>query len=196
MNIQDFNYFSFAVFESDDILSVINLLREIFSKGKKDRKIICEIEDFNVKRFFNPTLSGVGNRLFCIWKIKSTPHRLFLTSDGDFSTVCNAISLNLKYNFVKCTMYRHDDMVYPYYSFTYSNCKENRRSIVVYKDPKWIFFEQGIPLPFEDLSLYQTRLVKNRLNNAIIIQYLSKLGIDFYSIDKDVTESYTIKVES
>lgn len=196
MNTQDSNYFSFAALEADDIAAVANSIPILLGAGRGGRIIIRKNKNLNIRRFFNPAIGGGANRLFCVWKNQSSPHIVFLTSNDDFLTLCNALSLRLKYNFVKCSLYRQDDIVYPHYSFHYTDCNKGKRDIIVYKDPKWMFYERGTPLPFEELSLYQNRLKKNRLNNDIIITYLSYLGINFYTIDKEITESYTICIDT
>ena len=51
---------------------------------------------------------------------------------------------------------------------------------------KWIFYEKGYALPFENVNFYKKRQIRERLNNEIIYYYLNKNGIDFESIDKKV----------
>ncbi|SEF15831.1 hypothetical protein SAMN04488561_5093 [Jiangella alba] len=44
-------------------------------------------------------------------------------------------------------------------------------------DGRWSWYEDGDPLPFERPELYRARLIKQRFNRAILIEYLSALGI-------------------
>lgn len=60
---------------------------------------------------------------------------------------------------------------------------ESKRVVYAMKDPRWIFFEEGTPLPFEDLAYYQNRYIKNRLNKAVLSEYFAKLGFDFLHND-------------
>lgn len=43
------------------------------------------------------------------------------------------------------------------------------RHILCYRDPKWVFYEEGEPLEFENVELYKSRLKKKRLNKEIIL---------------------------
>lgn len=66
---------------------------------------------------------------------------------------------------------------------------EDKRVVYAMKDPRWIFYQEGNPLPFENLDYYQNRYIKNRLNQAILLEYLEKLGFcilenDFWRSEK------------
>ena len=50
------------------------------------------------------------------------------------------------------------------------------RTVYAMKDPKWIFYENGIVQWFEDESYYKRRLIKNRVNKDILLSYCTKLG--------------------
>jgi hypothetical protein len=52
------------------------------------------------------------------------------------------------------------------------------RHILCYQDPRWTFYEDGTPLPFEDLERYKLRIKKQRLNKEVIIHYLRCAGWD------------------
>ena len=51
-----------------------------------------------------------------------------------------------------------------------------KRYLLCYQDPQWVFYEEGEPLKFENVELYKSRLKKNRLNKEILLQYLNCLG--------------------
>jgi hypothetical protein len=53
------------------------------------------------------------------------------------------------------------------------------RIIQLIEDSKWIFFTEGDPLPYEDLSIYENRLIKKKFNAEILKTYLKAEGIDF-----------------
>jgi hypothetical protein len=44
---------------------------------------------------------------------------------------------------------------------------------------KWVFYEAGSPLWFENPEYYKRRMIKKRLNYGILKEYCQKLGIDF-----------------
>lgn len=56
------------------------------------------------------------------------------------------------------------------------------RHILCYQDPKWVFYEEGKPLWFENTEYYTQRLKKKRLNKEIITEYLRSLG---WNIDQE-----------
>ena len=95
--------------------------------------------------------------------------------DGWFSLYKNiAKGLNSK----SCYMTIMDDekFAYPANSFRYY---ENGLERVVYtlKEDKWVFYEQGEPLSFENKDYYNARIKKKRLNKAIMLEYCESLGI-------------------
>ena len=52
----------------------------------------------------------------------------------------------------------------------------DRRVQAAQTDRKWDFFEQGEPLPEEDLDGYRVRRKRDRLNERRLIELLSRLG--------------------
>jgi len=59
------------------------------------------------------------------------------------------------------------------------------------QDSKWEFHEIGAPLPEEDLSLYKTKLKKDRFSERIAIELLERLGAEprnelFYDFSRPV----------
>ena len=62
------------------------------------------------------------------------------------------------------------------------------RIVMALKEDKWTFFQMGTPLPFENLSLYENKRIKDRINFDVIKQYLLKLGIDFETMDSCVSK--------
>jgi hypothetical protein len=44
-------------------------------------------------------------------------------------------------------------------------------------DDKWVFYESGTPLFFEETENYKTKIKKNRLNKEIMLKYCGKLNI-------------------
>ena len=81
--------------------------------------------------------------------------------------------------------------VAPAYFLHFANENMEERDILAYKDPNWVFYEKGTPLPFEETELYNKRRIKQRLNCDIIINYLHKYGVEFENIDLNITENFT-----
>ena len=53
---------------------------------------------------------------------------------------------------------------------------EYKRYVLCYQDPRWVFYEKGTPLSFEDLTFYKSKYKKKRLNKNVIIRYLQHVG--------------------
>ena len=188
----NYSLFSFAVFYFEDIAKFKNTIKSIFHKDFMEKKAeLFSQEAFHVEHYYNPK-GATQSDVFSFWKIKSNPDKIFFSSnslDGRF-TLCNVLHMQLKCDFLLCTLSNENLGSFQQYVFHYAS-EKNERHITVYQDPQWTFYECGTPLPIEDMSLYKKRLIKNRLNNAIIKQYLCKMGIVFERINDNIIESYT-----
>ena len=73
---------------------------------------------------------------------------------------------------------------YPIYKFDVRQGKSDSRIVQAMKDSdKWVFYEKGNTLPFEQRTNYTKRKISDRLNNLIIEDYLKKNGIDINKED-------------
>lgn len=50
------------------------------------------------------------------------------------------------------------------------------RIVTARKDTRWEFFQQGMPLEFEDTDLYGARLAKHRLPPDVVVRYAEHVG--------------------
>lgn len=72
-----------------------------------------------------------------------------------------------------------NDLDLPAYHFFAYGKNAKRRSVLCYDDGgKWVFYDEGTPLPFERLELYQKRIKKQRFNKDIVLEYLKSAGWD------------------
>ena len=80
---------------------------------------------------------------------------------------------------------------FPMFKFKYYEGTK-QRVILSYEDyKKWVFFQKGEKLPFEEDVFYNKRRIKDRLPNSLITEYLKKMGWDivdpnFWKTDKPV----------
>jgi hypothetical protein len=65
----------------------------------------------------------------------------------------------------------------PYNCIIYLENGIEKRICYTLKDTKWIFFEKGEPLFFEEPENYTKKIKKDRLDKEIMIKYCNKLGI-------------------
>lgn len=110
-------------------------------------------------------------------------------TDG-WDTLCNAIAIRTKtdlYKFAWSNADHPDAMnAFRYTDFSAGDVSaafRAQRVVYAMKDPRWIFYETGKPLPFEDVSLYKKRKITDRMNKPIIISYCGRLGIDVTAPD-------------
>ena len=85
----------------------------------------------------------------------------------------------------------------PFYLISFSNETSNdqcflfslyqngavKRMVRAMQDPKWIFYNDGTVLPFENEDYYKKRRINDRLNKDIIIEYCRKLKLDITNDD-------------
>ena len=62
---------------------------------------------------------------------------------------------------------------------------------MAYKEERWIFYEYGTPLVIENEKYYKNKLIKKRLNNDIIAEYLKKVGVNIWEIDHSIINCVT-----
>lgn len=107
-------------------------------------------------------------------------------------TACRAVGgLNIDY------LHSRYDIDSTYYSYTDKgeDCqlvgegsyfqhfgKEGERVVYAINEYPWTFYEEGTPLPFEQLDRYKYRLKKDRLTEEMICDYMNALG---YPIDDE-----------
>lgn len=113
------------------------------------------------------TLPGCGNAVV----ISSLP-------DG-WITLCNSIAVQAKtymYNFALSDEADPDARN----AMEFRDCSSKvtiERVVYAMKDPRWIFYESGDRLWFEEPENYTKRLIKNRMNRAILIRYCEMLNL-------------------
>ncbi len=57
------------------------------------------------------------------------------------------------------------------------------RLVRVMQDPRWDFYEEGNPFPFEQTEKYKERIKKKRLTNDMILDYAEAMGYDVRNPD-------------
>lgn len=71
------------------------------------------------------------------------------------------------------------DLDFPAFHFFAYGRNAERRSILCYDDGgKWVFYDEGTPLSFERIDMYQKRIKKQRFNKHIVLEYLKSAGWD------------------
>lgn len=120
---------------------------------------------------------GASKVQFILFSPKSNPHTTIMYAnimDG-YVNLIKYVSKKCEMEFYNISICDGKEQWMEAYHFHYYNSK-NSRHILCYKDPQWVFYEDGEPLEFENVELYKLRLKKKRLNKEIILQYLNHLG--------------------
>lgn len=182
----DFNYLTFSVFDISDFKLFTDAVKVIFEKQLRTGKAELYSETPNPSGWVNPKSGGAHLPQFYCWQSGIYPHKVFFISNYEdgLSTVCRTIQKELKCNYVTCAL--SNGLEAPFYKFYFSSSSFEERLIQVYKDDRWIFYEEGKPLSFEKLDYYRKRRIRNRLNNEIIKEYMLELGIDVNTIDTEI----------
>ena len=190
-----FSFLSFAVFE--DVC--LNDLRELFFKEYKSKIIegfFClSNEPIPFDLYIEPQ-HDPNPKTYSFWKDSLHDRYVFYMSnliDGYLWPI-NFIHKHVHCNSYFCKMSNENDLFYlGYFFYVYSSDGAKRHIQAIQDEKRWEFYEDGNPLPFEDLALYNNRLVKKRINNDIIKMYISKLGIEFKDIGENIVDSFTCR---
>lgn len=189
----DFNDFSFTVFIGGNLSDFKDIINNIYKDEIKNDKFLIKEDYFSIQDYIDSIPEKSKPRRFSFWKSSQHPSMIFFSSnssDGCF-TLCNVIHDKTGCSYISCSMHNGNGGYMAGYMFHYVDKNNKERHVLAYKNPKWTFYQQGNPMPCEDTTLYDNRTIKKRLNNDIISNYLSKLGIVFEKIDTDVSESFT-----
>jgi hypothetical protein len=101
---------------------------------------------------------------------------MFPNLQDGWRTLFHNIARGLKAKACNMTIMDDKRMIDP---GNYLDYVEDSLARVVYtiKEDKWIFFEQGTPLPFENTAYYTAKQKKERLNKRIMLEYCESLRI-------------------
>ena len=143
-----------------------------------------------LREYINPQSGGSHFPKFSCWQNEMYPDKVFFISNYEdgLSNLCRTIQKHLKCNTIMCALSNETDN--PFFKFYFSNSNLEERLIQAYKEDRWVFYEEGIPLSIEDQSYYKNKNIKKRLNNSIIKEYLLKLGIDLCLIDSKISKGF------
>lgn len=161
----------------------------ILSKSFDKRKYVINQDFFNTDFLKNSTSNDMGFPKAIFFSPKNCQDKTIMISnykDG-WVTLGNFISNEygaFNYNF---RLSQDDSLIN---SFNYWEKGKELRVVYTMKDTKWVFYEQGNPLWFEDTNNYKKRFIKDRLNFNILTLYCKKIGIDilnndFFKSDKE-----------
>ena len=185
-----FEFMTFSVFEYGDFKSfteaVVKLTEDWILKGKAEinNAEVCLVD------YYNPRIGGHLPEKFTCWQSAYYPDKIFFMSnlsDG-WHTMCMAIQRQLNFSWAMFEMSGiSSSHSCPMNMFLYSKEPGTERAVLsYYDDTHWVFYDRGEPVEFENVENYKARLKKNRLNKDILMEYMRRMGINFYDIDENI----------
>lgn len=192
----NFNYFTISIFIDCEfgVFTKALVNRPYYNEAISSKKVIIYNENLQIDRYYNPAPGG-HYESFSWWNSKLYPRIVFLSSN--MTDGLDGISKKLR-ELLSCTLIqiRMSIVTFDFHGcfwFEYISPKGERRIIYAIEEDRWVFYEQGVPLPFENLDYYKRRRIKDRINNDIIIEYLAKCCINLFDIDSDVDQCMTLE---
>lgn len=189
---RDFEYLTFSIYDISDLSKVADVIRKIYESKLNTQKAVMYNDIPTMEEYFNPKKGGRHLVKFSFWSTALHPNKVFFASnyeDGLFN-LCKKIQTLLGCPLTMCTL-SNESNPHPMFMFYYSQSNIQERLIQVYKEDKWVFYEIGKPISIENMCLYNKRLVKDRLNNGVIENYLLKLGVSLYEMDTQIKAGYS-----
>jgi len=173
MFINSKKHIVFSVFETANIEKIQSFLLE-----NKQNNYNLFFEELNIEKDIIPKQGGAHFPKVVFFNPKQTDIVVQYSNYYDgLVTLSNYLSDNLKMPFYRFELSNPEELDKKF-SFAKYDGYEILRVMYAMQDPKWVFFEQGEVLPFENTANYEEKWIKDRLNKEIIIEYCSRLGFD------------------
>lgn len=191
---ENFSYFTFSIFIGCKFENFVKMLEESYQTAVKHGKVQISSAELNIENYFNPKY-GENMEDFVLWENCLYEDMIFFASkqvDGLYS-LCHVLREKFQCAMLQCSLSNHTSEYNPMYRFHFTNMNGEERIVMAYKEDKWVFFQSGIPLGIENIELYKNRMIRNRINNSIIKEYLLKLNINILDIDKNVNRCISLK---
>lgn len=184
---ENFGYFTFSIFIGYKFEDFVNMLKESYKTAIEHGKVQMGAKKLNIEEYFDP-ISGANMEDFVCWENDLYKDMVFFASkqaDG-LNSLCYVVRKKLQCAMLQCALSNKTSEYEPMYRFHFTHTNGDERIIMAYKEDRWVFYQSGIPLSIENVELYKNRMIKNRINNDIIKDYLLKLNINLSDIDKNV----------
>lgn len=180
----------FSVFEYGDFETLTMVAKKLNEELVLNGKAGFNNNTISITDYCNPEIGCHLPEKFTCWKSALYPDKIFFISnlEDGWHTLCRVFQKKLKCPWAmfemsdpksRCSMNM----------FFYSKEPGTERTVMsYYDDTHWVFYDNGEPIEIEDLNYYKTRFKRDRINKDIVIEYMRRLGIKFYDIDKDITD--------
>lgn len=185
----NFSFFTFSVFIGCSFQEFSEAIKKnaFYSELLEKKNAFLEPNySLDLHEYINPERGFVLER-FTWWTSMLYPNMVFLSSnlcDG-LQTGCHYLQKELNCECINFSVSSSKGL-YQKNHFGYISADGKERIVMAIKEEKWTFFQDGEPLPFENIELYKNKRIKDRINFAVINEYLMKLGIEFCQIDASI----------
>ena len=159
----------------------INTIKKYFISVIGEQYSMRNIDNYtkSIRNYYNQQYNAPQVE-FLLFAPKSNPYTtiMFANIIDGYVNLVKYVSKQCDIEFYNISIFdgSQSQMMNSYHFHYYS--KDRERHLLCYQDPKWVFFDEGEPLWFENTSYYKQHIKKNRLNKNIIIEYLESLGWD------------------
>lgn len=178
MKINNNKRFSFTVFKNTDIDVLIKYINNNLTNFFKNNiKIEENIDRIDFELIHTP-ISGTSILKYISYVyVNSQGDIIYFDNTGEsyYSLIWN-VCLKNSIEGIHLRM-SEDDCDYPANMMHYF-VNNTERSVLCYKEDKWIFYDKGPVQPFEDELNYKEKIKKNRFNKNIIIKYCRSLNLN------------------
>lgn len=173
-----YNHLCFSIF-FEDKKNIISSMGEMFFDRKKLRDIKLVSCKTKMIEWIDPQYGQLS--IFFIGSNKDISKTIYLSNS--YSGLVSFVRFFSKSIGCKCIQIRISTLPESgIFEYEVMQSGISIRIVQLIQDTKWIFFTKGDPLPYEDVSVYENRLMKNKFNAEIIKAYLKAEGIDFDTI--------------
>lgn len=170
-----YNQICFSIF-FEDKKNIISSIGELFFDKKKLNNIKLVSCKSKMNEWVDPSYGQLS--IFFIGANKDISKSIYFSNS--YSGLVSFVRHFSKSTRCRCIQIRistlPDSGIFEYEIIQSGN---TIRIIQLLQETKWMFFAKGEPLPYEDLSVYENRLIKNKFNTEIIKSYLNAEGVDF-----------------
>lgn len=191
--MKDFNNFNFSVFECD-FDSFTKAMHEQYKQSFVENRVKIYSSPLDVTEYIDVPHGGSHYHKMSWWANRLYKNLIFFISnrrDG-MSSLCQNLSRELGCKLYKFGISKGEETYYGCKLFYYNKGKDER-VILAYMEDRWVFWQEGELLPFENPAYYSNRFIKKRLNYDILVEYLGKMGINLFDIDSNVENCMTFE---
>lgn len=180
--IKKFNYFSFSVIHLS-MERVRDILQTLYAEKLLLQKYLMYDEIFDTDLFYTQQPAKGGKHLwksaFYLPKNTTDEQKIIMFSnahDGGI-TLVNRIAIEARTSHITFSLSETDEGKN---SMIYRDYERRERVVMTLREDqgKWVFFEKGNKLWFENESYYKRKKINQRLNMKILLEYCESLGLD------------------